>query len=352
MRRPDSRPILARLDQGGSIPGCAPQHRRRPAGPPHSAGRVGRGADGPPPPPIPAPVTTAAVVAGPLAIAVLRPRTQARDIALFALQMWAFALPTSSPTTIPTRSAAGSRSATRSADRVLGRGELPNARLQRALSRPGRSGRSIGSSRSPIGPGSSSPTCRCSIVLARDRTGSRGRRASWPRPSTSVAPSTSRPRRRRRGGRPRRATPTRVERGPERAARRRPPVRRTMLDVGEEVWGPPGRALYDTVEGNPWAAMPSLHFAASLMAALLLGESGPLPEPWAGRTRRAGLRARLPRGALPHGHHRGGGARRRRCAAASRWRSRVPRGNGSLQRARADRQLVAPSAIAGPPCHE
>ena len=52
-------------------------------------------------------------------------------------------------------------------------------------------------------------------------------------------------------------------------------VRRIMQEVGEEEWGRAWPALYDTLGGNPWAAMPSLHFATSLMAALLLAEMGP-----------------------------------------------------------------------------
>ena len=41
---------------------------------------------------IPAPVTVAACVSGPLALAVLRPRSKRRDVALFAMQMWAFTM--------------------------------------------------------------------------------------------------------------------------------------------------------------------------------------------------------------------------------------------------------------------
>jgi membrane-associated phospholipid phosphatase len=52
-------------------------------------------------------------------------------------------------------------------------------------------------------------------------------------------------------------------------------VRRLMVDVGERVWGPAWPHLYDSLGGNPWAAMPSLHFGSSLMAALLLRETGP-----------------------------------------------------------------------------
>jgi membrane-associated phospholipid phosphatase len=54
-------------------------------------------------------------------------------------------------------------------------------------------------------------------------------------------------------------------------------VRRIMADVGEEFWGRGWPALYDSLGGNPWAAMPSLHFATSLMSALLLSESARAP---------------------------------------------------------------------------
>jgi membrane-associated phospholipid phosphatase len=53
-------------------------------------------------------------------------------------------------------------------------------------------------------------------------------------------------------------------------------VRRVMVEVGEETWGPAWPAMYDALGGNPWAAMPSLHFATALMAALLLSEAGPV----------------------------------------------------------------------------
>jgi hypothetical protein len=52
-----------------------------------------------------------------------------------------------------------------------------------------------------------------------------------------------------------------------------PGLRRIMVDVGEQVWGRAWPRMYDSLNGNPWAAMPSLHFATSLMAALQLSES-------------------------------------------------------------------------------
>ena len=41
-------------------------------------------------------------------------------------------------------------------------------------------------------------------------------------------------------------------------------------------WGRAWPRLYSRSGGNPWAAMPSLHFATSLLAAILLAEAGPL----------------------------------------------------------------------------
>jgi membrane-associated phospholipid phosphatase len=49
-----------------------------------------------------------------------------------------------------------------------------------------------------------------------------------------------------------------------------------MVEVGEETWGRAWPRMYDSLGGNPWAAMPSLHFATSVLAAILLAESGPV----------------------------------------------------------------------------
>ena len=45
-------------------------------------------------------------------------------------------------------------------------------------------------------------------------------------------------------------------------------VRRVMVEVGEETWGRAWPTMYGTLGGNPWAAMPSLHFATSVSAAI------------------------------------------------------------------------------------
>src|SRR5262249_16740354 len=64
------------------------------------------------------------------------PRSHKRDVGLFALQMWAFTMVHEIPYDDPDR--LRSRLRTRYpivADRVIGGGQLPNARLQRGLAR-------------------------------------------------------------------------------------------------------------------------------------------------------------------------------------------------------------------------
>jgi membrane-associated phospholipid phosphatase len=51
-------------------------------------------------------------------------------------------------------------------------------------------------------------------------------------------------------------------------------VERIMIGVGEDTWGSAWPKMYNALGGNPWAAMPSLHFATSTMAAIKLSEAG------------------------------------------------------------------------------
>jgi membrane-associated phospholipid phosphatase len=53
-------------------------------------------------------------------------------------------------------------------------------------------------------------------------------------------------------------------------------VRRMMVEYGEFFWRDGWGPLYSVLGGNPLAAMPSLHFATSMMAAQLLSEAGPV----------------------------------------------------------------------------
>jgi PAP2 superfamily len=54
-------------------------------------------------------------------------------------------------------------------------------------------------------------------------------------------------------------------------------MRRIMVDVGERVWGGLWPSLYRFLGGNPLAAMPSLHFGTSVMAASVVDDFGPVP---------------------------------------------------------------------------
>ena len=55
-----------------------------------------------------------------------------------------------------------------------------------------------------------------------------------------------------------------------------PALRRLMVEHGEMFWRERWEPLYSFLGGNPLAAKPSLHFATSLMAALLLADTGPV----------------------------------------------------------------------------
>jgi membrane-associated phospholipid phosphatase len=54
-------------------------------------------------------------------------------------------------------------------------------------------------------------------------------------------------------------------------------IRRMMIEYGPVFWGELWEPLYSFLGGNPLAAMPSLHFATSLMGAHLLSEVGCVP---------------------------------------------------------------------------
>lgn len=55
---------------------------------------------------------------------------------------------------------------------------------------------------------------------------------------------------------------------------RTPELRRMMVEYGQHFWKDRWASLYGFLGGNPLAAMPSLHFATSVMAARLLTETG------------------------------------------------------------------------------
>lgn len=212
---------------------------------------------------IPPPVTIAACAGGPLALAVLYPRSKKRDVALYAMQMWAFIMVHEIPYDDPERLRARLRSRYPVvADRVLGGGRLPNSRLQRALANvPG------------VGVVDRvlawthwlwflEPYLALAWILMRHNE-------RFPRAARQMAavfdigcavyfalPTAP----------PWWAAENGVTDGEE--------VRRIMVEVGEETWGSAWPKMYEALGGNPWAAMPSLHFATSVGGALFLAEAG------------------------------------------------------------------------------
>jgi membrane-associated phospholipid phosphatase len=211
---------------------------------------------------IPAAATVTALAAGPPSLAVVGRRTRLRDAGMYALQMWMFTmgheLPYDDPEAARSRLRVGYPIRV---DRVLGAGELPSVRLQKALAGLGRRN-------------------------AVDRF------LSWVHWSWFLEPHgalawilAQHPEHFARSARQMSAVfdlgcavymsvPTAPPWWASEEGYTDAKVRRIMVEVGEEEWGRAWPVLYDTLGGNPWAAMPSLHFATSLMAALLLAETG------------------------------------------------------------------------------
>lgn len=204
----------------------------------------------------------------PAALCVAAPRSRARDVAVCALNMWAYVAAYEMPHDEPARLASRVRAHYPIViDRVLGLGMAPTLRLQRAFAKPGK-------------------------IAPFERVLVWCHWLWFAVPHASVAYVLIR----------------RPERFPAAAARMyavydigvifywvlptAPPwwaalhgelgdestmhVRRMMIEYGEQFWGPRWAGLYDVLGGNPLAAMPSLHFATSLMGAHLLAEVGPV----------------------------------------------------------------------------
>jgi hypothetical protein len=219
-------------------------------------------------------VTQTIAFAGPLGLCVAVRRTRARDVATCVLQMWAYIAAYKTPH--------DDEAAQRARvyidypirlDRVLGLGELPTQRLQRTLAL--------------VDPASGEPSWRaldrvlvwthwvwfaiphCSlayILVAHPRRFSRaavmtyavfdlGASFYW------LAPT---------------APPWYAASAVGEGAGEELAVRRMMVEYGELFWRDGWGPLYSVFGGNPLAAMPSLHLATSLMAALLLAETGPV----------------------------------------------------------------------------
>lgn len=213
---------------------------------------------------LPAPATVAAVAAGPPALAVLSPRTRSRDFALYVLQMWAFL----HCKDLPADDLDALRRRLRidypvKADLAIGAGELPTVRLQRALEGLGRN--------NPLDRTLSwvhwmwffEPHGSLVWIQAKhpERFPKAARQMSGVYDLGCLVYAT---------------VPTAPPWWASENGHADPRVRRIMEEVGKAQWGPAWDYLYGFLGGNPWAAMPSLHFAASLMAAILLTEAGPV----------------------------------------------------------------------------
>ena len=213
-----------------------------------------------------------AVLAGaglaPVALCVAMEPGRRRQVAMCALNMWAYLaayeMPNDDPERLRRRVRVGYPIA---ADKLLGLGVTPTVRLQRTFSTPGRVGRfervlvwchwiwftvphaSVGYVllRAP----ERFPRAAVRMYAVFDI----GAVFYWAIPT--APPWWA-------------ATQGRLESGHPLQ------VRRMMIEYGEQFWGDRWGGLYDVLGGNPLAAMPSLHFATSLMAAHLLAEVGPV----------------------------------------------------------------------------
>jgi membrane-associated phospholipid phosphatase len=211
---------------------------------------------------VPATATVAILTSGPLALAVLWPRSKKRDVVLFALQMWGFLMAHEIPYDDPER--LRSRLRTRypiAIDRALGGGTLPSIRLQRAFAKLGR-GNALDRSLTWVHwVWFFEPYLVLLLILIRHND-------RFPRAARQMAATYDI------GCAVYFAAPTAPPWWSSEQGETDGEVRRIMVEVGEETWGRAWPAMYDTLGGNPWAAMPSLHFATSLMAAIHLSEAG------------------------------------------------------------------------------
>jgi hypothetical protein len=211
---------------------------------------------------IPAPVTIAACAGGPLAVAVLRPRSKGRDVVLFALQMWAFIMVHEIPYDNPERLRRRLRARYPIAvDRMIGLGRLPNARLQRALAKaPGIKGINLFLTWAHW-LWFLEPYFALLYILLRHPD-------QFPRAARQLAAVFDT------GCAVYFAVPTAPPWWAAEQGLTEEEVRRIMVEVGEGFWGDAWPRMYDALGGNPWAAMPSLHFATSMVVASALADTG------------------------------------------------------------------------------
>jgi membrane-associated phospholipid phosphatase len=211
-------------------------------------------------------VVLSAAAAAPPALCIATARTRGRDVAMCVLQMWAYVAAYEMPNDDPAALARRVRvDYPIRVDRLLGAGTPPSLRLQRVFSTPGRINRFERVLVWTHWVWFFVPHGTVAFVLWRHRARF-GRVALhtyavfdlgvityW------VVPT---------------APPWYASAHGHMESFELPAVRRMMIEYGEQFWRARWTSLYDLLGGNPLAAMPSLHFATSVMAAHLLTEIG------------------------------------------------------------------------------
>ncbi|MEA2373923.1 MAG: hypothetical protein QOD53_386, partial [Thermoleophilaceae bacterium] len=198
------------------------------------------------------------------ALCVSMRRSTARDVATVALQMWGYLahyeMPNDDPDELMRRVRVDYPIAV---DRAIGLGQVPTVRLQRALGRPGQVGVHDTALSVVHWAWFFVPHTAVLYILARHRTrfgASAAQMAAvfdigaavyWLLPTAPPWWASN--------------------------AGALPRVRRIMTEAGEKFWGRHWAPLYDSLSGNQLAAMPSLHFASSVMAAHVLSDVGRAP---------------------------------------------------------------------------
>jgi membrane-associated phospholipid phosphatase len=212
---------------------------------------------------LPKPLTSLLAWQAPVTFAWSLPRTRVRDAAIYALQMWAYVahyeMPNDNPTDLLER--VRIRYPIR-VDTALGLGEAPTIRLQRTLGRNG-------------------------DVLPHDKFLSAVHWSWFFVPHGSLVYVLLFHPEQFEGSAVRMAAVFDVGAVAYQVIPTAPPwwagsnghiphVRRIMVETGKRVWGRHWEPLYDSLGTNPFAAMPSLHFATSVMAAHVLADTGPV----------------------------------------------------------------------------
>jgi hypothetical protein len=217
---------------------------------------------------LPPPVVTVTAATAPFALCLLVRRSRVRDVGVCVLQMWAYVATYQMPNDDPIELERRVRIAYPvRVDRKLGLGVTPSLRLQRLLGRPGRLNRweqvlvwshwlwflvphgtvlfLLRRHRERF------PRGACMIYATFDL----GLIGYWAVPTAPPWYAAGK---------------GLMDDG------RTPELRRLMYEHGEYFWKKNWQPLYGFLGGNPLAAMPSLHFATTVMAAHLLAETGPV----------------------------------------------------------------------------